>query len=170
MKRLTVAMASALLLAAGGHLQGQIVIDQDTTIDYSTTEDVHIVAGLDPPTVVEVVLPGALRGHTRIYDSSVFTVSGGAILSMSAGKESGTHDCVITVDGSGFNYPYGPIPDASGTLTGTLASGDPISAAFEIYSDASIVLVPEPSSLVGLIGILVTAGLGYIRRRRMQAA
>lgn len=84
MGRLTNLTALVLVLAAAGHLQGQIVISLDTVIDYS----------------------------------------------------------VITVAGSGFNYPYGPISDASGTLTGTLASGDAINAGFQTYSSASIVLIP----------------------------
>ena len=271
MRRLTIPMALVLMIAAGGHLQGQIVISQDTTIDYTTEEDVHIVEGADPPTVVEVVTPASLRSHTRVFDSSILnvnggtvplvyahdssvvnytgggwcsvmethdastanlsggfndlfaygsstvnltgesvgeiwaaydsstmnipgggsdflqahdssevnisgglfwpsasesskvnvsggtialsasdsaavTISGGTITSLAAGEESGAHTCVITVEGSGFNYPYGSISDVTGTLTGTLAGGDPINADFDIYSNASIVLVPEPST------------------------
>ncbi len=51
MRRLTIFMASVLVLAAAGRIQRQTVIDKDTTIDYTTEEDMHIVEGADPPTV-----------------------------------------------------------------------------------------------------------------------
>jgi hypothetical protein len=74
----------------------------------------------------------------------------------------------MTIYGTGFNYPYGPIPDDAGVLTGVLASGQPINAEFNIdktYSeDVSIVLaVQEPSTLV----LLTTNAVGmsvFLRR------
>ena len=41
---------------------------------------------------------------------------------------------------SPFNYPLGEIPDSSGTLTGTLLSGETINMDFEIYEGGSIIL------------------------------
>jgi hypothetical protein len=71
--------------------------------------------------------------------------------------------CVITVYGRDFNFPYGPIGDSSGTLIGTLAGGDLINAPFEILSEGSIVLaVPEPPSV--LLSVLAVLGLGTLRR------
>ena len=45
---LTIPMASVLMLAVGGRLPGQIVVNQDTTVNYTTEEDVHIVNGANP--------------------------------------------------------------------------------------------------------------------------
>jgi hypothetical protein len=71
----------------------------------------------------------------------------------------------ILIHGTGFNYPAGAIPDASGVLTGTFASGEPIALRFNITQGGSIQLaVPEPSS-IALIG-LGLAGAIYCQRRR----
>ena len=289
-KGLAVLTAVVLVLGAVGRTSGEIVIDQNTTINYTTGEDVHIVEGANPPTVVDVVTPASLHGHTRAFDSSILnvtgglaqavyahdssvvnytaggwcsvmetydastanlsggfndlfahgtstvnltgdsggeiwaaydsstmnirggdtdylqahdsselniyggsfwpsahdssqvniyggtiafaasdsataTISGGTINSLWSGEELGEHTSVITVEGSGFNYPYGPIPDESGTLTGMLASGDPINAGFEIYGNASIVLVPEPSTLL-LLSTSAASLAFYVWRRR----
>jgi hypothetical protein len=65
----------------------------------------------------------------------------------------------MTIVGTEFNYPYGPLSDSPGTLTGVLASGESINISFRIEGDASIVLVPEPSPMVLLtmttIGLLI---------------
>jgi hypothetical protein len=93
-------------------------------------------------------------------------IHGGNILRLEVGEW-----CQITVYGTGFNYPYGPIPDNAGVLTGVLASGQPINAEFNIdktYSeDVSIVLaVPEPSTLVMLATSAV--GLSFVVRRHLR--
>jgi hypothetical protein len=80
--------------------------------------------------------------------------------------------CQMTVYGTSFNYPHGPIHDNAGMLTGVLASGQPISAEFNIdktYSeDVSIVLaVPEPSTLV-LATTSAVGMLAFLRRRRRR--
>ena len=83
------------------------------------------------------------------------------------GDNQGTHDSVLVFHGTDFNYPYGPVPDSWGTLTGTLKNGDPIDVLFSVWSNASMVLaVPEPSSLtllaMGAVGLLAYA---WHRRR-----
>ena len=107
-----------------------------------------------------------LEGGVEAYDNSRVSISGGLIESLRAGRTSGEHTSLITIAGNGFNYPYGEIPDSAGTLTGTLANGDPINAPFEIYSDASIVLVPEPSTFILLaMGALGLAAYAWRRRQ-----
>lgn len=98
-------------------------------------------------------------------DASRVAISGGSFRHFYAGGSyGGPHTSVITVQGVGFNYPLGAIADASGRLTGTLANGDPLDVTYEVYSPASIVLVPEPSPEV----FWTTAMLGlmlYSRHR-----
>ena len=98
---------------------------------------------------------GGTFGSFWAHDSSTVTVCGGS------------HHSVVTISGTGFNYPYGEIPDTSGTLTGVLANGDPINASFEIYDNASIVLVPEQAALV-LLSIGAAGLVSWARVRRSR--
>ena len=264
--RFTLKYPAALALIVGlGQASAEVVIDYDTTIDYTISDDVRVIEGGNPspPTVVDIVEPAEVSRSVRVFDSSIVNFRGGTIhgyddqgltardtstvnmyggtisdelsavdfstvnvhggyvsdadtggsgtlniyggevggpnatdtcvvnifggdidgvratqsgtvnihggnivSEVRAGSGFGDHDGVITVFGAGFNYPYGPIPDSSGTLTGNLADGSPIDVSFEIYDDASIVLaVPEPASVV-----LLTAGAGgllaFARRRK----
>ena len=103
-----------------------------------------------------------LFGGVDANDNSRVSISGGLFESLRAGRSSGDHTSLITIAGSGFNYPFGEIPDSAGTLTGMLANGDPIDAPFSIYDNASIVLVPEPATL----SLLALGGLALLSRRR----
>jgi len=68
---------------------------------------------------------------------------------------------VVTIHGSNFNYGYGGITNSTGILTGMLANGDPINNRFYVHDNASIILVPEPSTLL-LLGL----GAVMLRKRR----
>ncbi len=109
------------------------------------------------------------------YDQSYAEVSGGLIPSVLFADDDSRIDLSggvidywlradgnsnITIYGSGFNYSYGPIPVSSGHLTGTLANGDPIDNDFYIYDNASIILVPEPSTL-----LLFSLGVFMLKRK-----
>jgi len=49
----------------------------------------------------------------------------------------------VTINGSDFNYPFGEVSDNTGTLTGVLADGTPLSVPFVRASSATITLVAE---------------------------
>jgi len=69
----------------------------------------------------------------------------------------------VVIYGTDFNYAYGEIGVTSGELTGTLANGDTINNYFYINDNASIILVPEPATLLLL-------GLGGLALRRKYRA
>lgn len=103
---------------------------------------------------------GSIGGYLWTWDSSQVSITGGSIGDLYVRSNS-----QITIDGSGFNYPYGTIT-GDGRLTGTLASGDPIDSYFSTdpYAYARILLVPEPATLLLLgFGVPIISGL---RRKR----
>jgi hypothetical protein len=112
----------------------------------------------------EMEVSGGYIGQYVDAGVSTVTITGGIIdsyfiangtVDMSGGEIAGVINIgaygTMTIYGSGFNYPFGPIPDAAGTLTGTLLNGNPINNSFTIGPQAAIVLIPEPAMLL-LIG------------------
>jgi hypothetical protein len=78
----------------------------------------------------------------------------------------------IYIYGADFNYPYGPIPDVTGTVSGTLSSGDAFSWDFHRMTDSSNIwlvqhnLVPAPCAVIlGSLGLTFSGWL--LRRCRM---
>ena len=80
------------------------------------------------------------------------------------------YEGIVNVYGVGFNYPYGPITDVSGTLTGTLYMGDSLSVHFDILSSLGTInlieraVVPAPGALV--LGAIGLSCAGWRLRRR----
>ncbi len=74
--------------------------------------------------------------------------------------EGGTTDAIdaqdtseIRILGGGYNYPIGHVSDTSGTLTGTLLSGDALNVSFDRASGASIILMmPGDVDIDGTVG------------------
>jgi len=157
-----------------GEISDELEAGQHSTVNISGGTFPDGVYAVDSSTVN--VSGGIITGDPtwsslHAGDQSELNLSGGEISRLISGwiwPNGEPQTAVVTVYGTEFNYPYGPIGDSSGTLTGTLASGDLIDAPFEIYGDASIVLVvPEPASLVAL-GIAALCGLACARRHRKR--
>jgi len=69
-------------------------------------------------------------------DDSQVVISGGSI-----GRSLITNqNSQVVLIGTNFNYPLGYIPDASGTITGTLANGYPIDVPFVRKGNSAILL------------------------------
>ena len=141
----------------GGTNWGDTDCYDSSTVNVYGGEFDDDVVGEDFSTVN--IFDGRIGEGLQAKGSSIVNLFGGSVEVIWAGGWSDLHDAILTVVGSGFNLPYGPIAEDSGTLTGTLANGDPINASFRIFSDASIVLaVPEPSS----IALPVAAAIGLV--------
>ena len=98
------------------------------------------------------------------HDTSTIHISGGSVAMLRSGDPEGSgfqgpDSNVIFIAGGLFNNPCGRISDAAGRLQGVRASGDPIDATFDIYDQASIVLVPEPSWHLQQLNVLSDAGV-----------
>ncbi len=121
---------------------------------------------------------GSIGGGLYVFDSTRVTVSGGQIgRDIFAGWDTGDNNQLtffgwrFAVNGVPFGYGeltsiYGgtPYDEPARRLTGILASGEPLDNDFYIGGNASIVLVPEPATLL-LLGIGAVVLLG--RRRQV---
>jgi len=105
---------------------------------------------------------GENYGSMRAYGNSQVTFSGGVIGNYIAVNENSQ----ITISGSNFAINDTPVgfgqyfaaDFASGHITGILQNGDTLSNNFNITYDASIILIPEPTTLalLGLGGLALT--------------
>ncbi len=98
-------------------------------------------------------ISGGLTYFVESYDNSRVNISGGSEILLLWTADNST----VTIFGTHFNYGLGPIPNDSGRLTGMLQNGDPLDVDFVRFDNASIVLVPEPATLLllGLGGLML---------------
>jgi len=101
---------------------------------------------------------GLIANYLRAYDHSHVNISGGSI----GGDLAPTQWAVLTIYGSDFAvdgapFGYGKLTSILGGnwqdeplryLTGILSSGQPIDNDFYIGHEASIILVPEPATII----------------------
>jgi len=112
------------------------------------------------------VYGGTILDDIRVRNNAVLDLYGGSIGDSVAARESAT----LNIYGWGFNYADGAIADDTGTITGFLLDGTPISYVFDrgttgAYTGTiNLVTIPEPATLT-LAG-LAFAATCVIRWRR----
>jgi len=158
------AYGTSVIHISGGLLLEDLVADDLSTANVSGGDlsDYVIVRGFGTANIVG----GTIWGVAAYADGSA-DISGGLINAWP--QETGliaTGSSTISIRGTGFNYPYGKIPDASGTLTGTLADGTSIHTGFNITADGAIVLVPEPIVFALLLPCLFVVAAYAVRQRK----
>ncbi len=173
----TVSMSSGGL--GGGALGNSVYTHDSSTLNVSGGRARNQLYAYDS-SVIDI--SGGYVRQLYSYDSARITISGGEMDYFSAGGSSTVNlsggelrsaipllasgSATINIFGTGFNYPRGPIPDRWGDLSGILANGDPINCGFTIGRDASIFIVPEPSSLWSTAIAALAGSLMYALRRR----
>jgi hypothetical protein len=110
------------------------------------------------------IFGGLFENIVRTSDYSQIIILGGSF----ANRLRATENSIMTIYGSDFNIDgipisYGQITVPTGILTGILASGESINNDFYIYDDATIVLVPEPATVL-LFGL---GSLALLKKRRI---
>ena len=108
-------------------------------------------------------ISGGSMSALAALGNSHINIFGGAVVDGLYVDENG----IMTIHGSAFAVGGTPVGYTeltgflTGQLTGTLRSGDPINAYFEIYNNGKMVLVPEPATLI-LFGL---GGFTMLRKR-----
>ena len=140
---------------AGGRVDSFIYAYNNGQVNVS---DGNIWSSLSACNNTVLTISGGWIEVVELFDDNQTLMTGGSI-----GETVDVFDdSILTIEGTGFNYPYGTIADPEGILTGTFFNGDPIDIGFYVHDNASIVLVPEPATLLLL-------GLGGLILRRRKA-
>jgi hypothetical protein len=167
-----IANGSSAVGMSNGAVSGDLIANNSSTIAVSGGSVAGSVIAFDSSAVT--LAGGFVTGDLVGFDSASVTMNGGWV----GGKLLAVESSAITLFGTGFAVDgtpvgYGPIAALSGTLTGTLLSGDALGNPFchagctQIGSPLTglITLVPEPSTPL-LITSSGALGLGLTRRRQ----
>jgi len=154
-------------------IDGGEIVDWLNVFDYSVANIYGGSIGFELHTYdfsQATISAGSIAYDLMAFHDSRVSIYGGTIGDGVLARDFGE----ITIYGSSFMVDgipvgYGPITTGTinelgmltGTLTGTLDSGELINNDFNIDPDASIFLVPEPATLL-LIGL----GTWFLRRNR----
>lgn len=130
-----------MALVTGGYIEGGLYARDTSTITISGGTTHSAVCAHDASKIF--VSGGSLESDLQAYETSRITLAGGTVRGQLRVFESGR----IWIVGSGFQLdgipvPFGDLIADSGTLTGTLASGDSLDNAFRNgWTESSITLV-----------------------------
>ncbi|MHC4104138.1 MAG: PEP-CTERM sorting domain-containing protein [Planctomycetota bacterium] len=147
------------------HDNSQVTIDGSSiefTLDTFGSSQVTVSQGMIGDSLrannnsTATILGGEIGWNLKAQADSRISLYGGSIEHMLNAEDTS----IITVYGSNFNYGLGEILDPTGTLTGILSNGDAINNDFYISTNASMVLVPEPATL-----LLLVFGAVMLRKR-----
>ena len=106
------------------------------------------------------IASGSVLGQVIASGAAHVTIRGGSVSGIVV-RDAARVDLV----GSGFDFPLGDVTVLSGTLTGTLDDGTPLSTSFERDASATIHLAPEPGALTLACGAAISL-LVLAQRRR----
>ena len=161
---------------SGGTLSGNVASQDSSTMTISGGWVGDYITAVGTSTIT--MSGGAVGNWLGASGSGTVILSGGTVSNFLRASDSGT----LIIAGNDFAVngapvPYGDLgPIYTGTLTGTLASGDSLNNLFYqfYYPDrgfATITLVPEPVARVQLCaGLLALMGLAAKRRRTAARA
>jgi hypothetical protein len=175
----------SVLTMAGGNVWEELSTYDSSTI---TMTGGTVGEGIVARGSSRIVVTG---GHTAMcliaQDSATITISGSATLDYDECMERpalrALGSSVIEIIGTSFAVngvpvPYGPVSATAGTVTGKLASGEPLDTTFGRDSSATIKLVfaspPVPAlsgwSYLALVSCLVAFGFAWLAMQRRRKA
>lgn len=121
------------LLMTGGEIRGQLVVADSS---FARLQGGNIQERLIGNDNSSIEISGGNIREAATHGTAQISIFGGSFDLLVAAVESS----LITIIGDNFNFPLGPIANLSGTLTGTLGVGTPISVDFIRATTAPIIL------------------------------
>jgi hypothetical protein len=165
------AFEQATIVMRGGVVARNLAALNFSTVTLSGGEVMGIVEAFDFATAT---VRGGAAADIEASGASIVTLEGGTGVAQLVARQEGAIQLVgaeFRVDGA--LAAYGPIPQLSGGITGRLASGDSLDAAFLRQDEGAIVLASELDPLLGagaagltLTVIAATARRGGCKARR----